>query len=52
MLLQTLSENTTLDVRKTVDTIVCSITEHVQEAEASDDLTILLIHYEPESKQK
>ena len=52
MLLQTLSENTTLDVRKTVDTIVCSITEHVQEAEASDDLTILLIQYNHGKRNK
>ena len=35
------------DVRTTVNGIVDSIAEHVKEAEASDDLTILLIQYEP-----
>ena len=46
-LLETLSDNTTSDVRTTVNGIVDSIAEHVKEAEASDDLTILLIQYEP-----
>ena len=47
-LLGTLSMNTSSNVRTTVDTIVDSVAGHVQEAEASDDLTILLIQYEPE----
>lgn len=46
-LLKILSDNTSDDVRCTVETIVDSVACHVQEAEASDDLTILLIHYEP-----
>ena len=46
-LLKTLSDNSTSDVRTTVNGIVDSIAEHVKEAEASDDLTILLIQYEP-----
>ena len=46
-LLGTLSMNTSSDVRTTVDIIVHSVADHVQEAEASDDLTILLIQYEP-----
>ena len=46
-LLKTLSDNNTSDVRTTVNGIVDSIAEHVKEAEASDDLTILLIQYEP-----
>ena len=45
-----LSDNAFSDVRTIVDVIVTSIADHVQEAEASDDLTILLIQYEPEYK--
>ena len=45
-----LSDNASSDVRTIVDVIVTSIADHVQEAEASDDLTILLIQYEPEYK--
>lgn len=43
----TLSGNAASNVRTTVNVIVDSIAEHVKEAEASDDLTILLIQYEP-----
>ena len=46
-LLETLSDYATSDVRTTVNAIVKSIATHVEEAEASDDLTILLIQYEP-----
>lgn len=45
-----LSDNASSDVRTIVNVIVTSIADHVQEAEASDDLTILLIQYEPEYK--
>ena len=34
-------------VRTTVNGIEDSVADHVKEAEASDDLTILLIQYEP-----
>ena len=46
-LLEVLSQNTSSDVRSTVDAVVSSVAGHVKEAEASDDLTILLIHYKP-----
>lgn len=42
-----LSTCTTADVRTTVDMVIQSISDHVKEAEASDDLTLLLIHYKP-----
>lgn len=48
-LLATLAGSTMSDVRSTVNVIVDSIASHVKEAEASDDLTILLIQYEPGS---
>lgn len=52
-LLETLSAVGTDNVRTIVDTIVHSVAEHVQEAEPSDDLTILLIYYKPvESENK
>lgn len=46
-LLSTLAPLGTFDVRIIVDTVVRSVASHVQQAEASDDMTILLIHYEP-----
>lgn len=49
-LLEVLAANASSNVRTTVDVIVSSIADHVKEAEASDDLTILLIQYEPEEK--
>lgn len=49
-LIITLSENTSLDVRETVATVIHSVVDHVQKAEASDDLTILIIHYKPDNK--
>lgn len=49
-LLEVLAANASSNVRTTVDIIVSSIADHVKEAEASDDLTILLIQYEPEQK--
>lgn len=49
-LLETLAANASSSVRSTVDVIISSIADHVKEAEASDDLTILLIQYEPEQK--
>lgn len=39
------------DVRSIVNTVISSIHEHVQEAEVSDDLTLLVIHYEPQSNK-
>lgn len=44
-LLKILSTEASSDVCITVETVVDSVANHVQEAEASDDLTILLIHY-------
>lgn len=49
-LLEVLAANASSNVRTTVDVIVSSIADHVKEAEASDDLTILLIQYEPKEK--
>lgn len=46
-LLETLSDCAMSDVRTTVNNVVDSIADHVKEAEASDDLTVLLIQYEP-----
>ena len=43
-LLEVLSQNTSSDVRSTVDAVVSSVAGHVKEAEASDDLIFLLIH--------
>lgn len=48
-LLDILSAHSSSDVCSTVETVVVSVAEHVQEAEASDDLTILVIHYEPKT---
>lgn len=48
-LMATLSDNASSNVRATVDVVVSSIVNHVKEAEASDDLTILLIQYQPEA---
>lgn len=48
-LMATLSDNASSNVRATVDVVVDSIVNHVKEAEASDDLTILLIQYQPET---
>lgn len=50
-LVNILSANTSLDVRTTVESVVSSVANHVREAEPSDDLTILLINYEPEIPQ-
>lgn len=48
-LLETVTLHTSADVRATVEAVVSSIAGHVQEAEASDDLTILVIHYKPQN---
>ena len=50
LLLSTLSDNASLDVRNMVATVIHSVTGHVQTAEASDDLTILIIQYKPDNK--
>lgn len=47
-LMELLSDNASMDVRGTVDLVVSSIADHVKDAEASDDLTILVIQYQPE----
>lgn len=48
-LLKVLSEDVPRsNARLTVDTVVGSVAGHVQEAEPSDDLTVLLICYKPE----
>lgn len=44
-LMQTLAQIPTRHVREIVDTVIDSVSQHVQQAEASDDLTILLLHY-------
>lgn len=46
-LLSALAVLSTYNVRTIVDTVVHSVADHVLEAEASDDMTILLIHYAP-----
>lgn len=48
-LLEILSANASTDVRNTVKVIVSSVADHVEEAEASDDLTVLVIHYKSET---
>lgn len=45
---ETVSNLGSTDVRTMVDAVVHSVANHVQEAEPSDDLTILLIYYTPE----
>ena len=47
-LLKCISGNAFSNVQEIVTSVVGSVAEHVQEAEPSDDLTILVIHYEPE----
>lgn len=49
-LLETLSANNSSDVCTMVNAVVQSVADHVQGAEPSDDLTILLISYEPEKQ--
>lgn len=44
-LMQILTQTRTHPVREIVDSVIESVGEHVQQAEASDDLTILLLHY-------
>lgn len=48
-LLETLTAQAASNVRATVNAVVDSISNHVDGAEASDDLTILIIQYEPKS---
>lgn len=48
-LLNTLSSQSNSDVQTTVNAVISSVSAHVQDAEVSDDLTILLIHYEPKT---
>lgn len=49
-LLSTLATIGTYDVRTIVDSVASSVADHVQQAEASDDMTILLIDYKPNNK--
>ena len=45
-LIKTLTDNASQDVRNMVNTVIHSVADHVGEAEASDDLTILVIDFE------
>ena len=45
-LLETLAANTSSNVRGIVDAVLTSVVAHVKDAEPSDDLTMLVIHYE------
>lgn len=45
LLLKIITQNATLNVRDMVNTTLASITNHVNEANQSDDLTMLVIHY-------
>lgn len=48
-----LSTNANKDIRSIVNTIINSVAQHVQTASASDDLTVLIIHFDSEiNKQK
>lgn len=47
-LLNILSPIGTLDIRIIVDTVIRSVAAHVKQADPSDDMTILLLHYHPE----
>ncbi|WP_455667300.1 SpoIIE family protein phosphatase [Phocaeicola sp.] len=46
-LLNIVQENSRQDVRQLVDTVTDSIKAYAGKAEQSDDLTVLVIHYEP-----
>lgn len=48
-MLKILSAEAEKDIRSMTDKIIGSVDKHVQTAAASDDLTILIIHFEPES---
>lgn len=48
---KTLAANTRQDIRTMVNSIICSVAFHVQMADQSDDITILAIHYEPETSK-
>lgn len=48
-LIECLSGNALSNVHTIVTTVAGSVAEHVQDADPSDDLTILIIHYEPEN---
>lgn len=50
-LIKTLAANTHQDIHAMVNTIICSVAYHVQMADQSDDITILAIHYEPETSK-
>lgn len=45
-LLDTLAGNASSDVRRTIDAVLASVAAHVKGADPSDDLTMLVIHYE------
>lgn len=45
-LLDTLAENASSDVREMIDVVLASVAAHVKGADPSDDLTMLVIHYE------
>lgn len=47
-MIEILSANAREDVRSIVNTVIDSVARHVQTASASDDLTVLIIHFNPE----
>lgn len=47
-LIETLKVNHDQDVRQLVETVIHSIKSHTGNTEQSDDLTVLVIHYEPQ----
>lgn len=49
-LIRTLQKATTSDAQTMVKHVINSVAAHVQQAEASDDITVLVIHYQPEKK--
>lgn len=50
LLLDTIEENSTLNVEDMVNITVASVAAHVKGAEQSDDLTMLIIHYKTKPK--
>ena len=51
-MIKTLSANSQQDIHAIVSSVICSVAHHVQLAEQSDDLTILVIHYEPNNQKQ
>lgn len=47
-MIETLSVNADRDIRSIVNSVISSLAQHAHSIPASDDLTILIIHFEPE----